>query len=313
MKLYPLILTIGAIVAASLAHGQNQQQVTPAPETLPGASTEIYKTVGDVSLPLHIFTPEDHRENQSRPAIVFYFGGGWRSGTPEQFINQCKYLASRGMVAITVEYRVSGRHGTKAISCFQDAKSAMRYVRSNAKRLGIDPDRIAAGGGSAGGHLAGALGTIDGLDDPQDDHSVSAVPNALCLFNPALVVAPVEKKYPIPSERVASIKDRMGVSPESLSPYHNISANQPPAIIFHGNADTTVPIESAKLFAEKSKAKGNRCELLTYEGQPHGFFNYGRAENAMFVATVTEMDTFLNSLGYLKGQPRVEKFLKSIE
>ena len=216
------------------------------------------------------------------------------------------------MVAITVEYRVSGRHGTQAIACFQDAKSAMRYVRSNAKRLGIDPDRVAAGGGSAGGHLAGALGTIDGLDDPHDNLSVNAVPNALCLFNPALVVAPVEGKFPMPQERIASLGERMGVSPKKLSPYHNVGKGQPPTIIFHGDADTTVPIESAKIFAEKSQAKGNRCELVSYAGQPHGFFNYGRGDNSMFIATVTEMDRFLSSLGYLKGKPRVEKFLVSL-
>lgn len=177
---------------------QNQRPVQPAPATLPGAETEIYKTVGDVSLPLHIFTPEGHRSGQSRPAIVFFFGGAWRNGSPAQFEKHCAYLASRGMVAITAEYRVSGRHQTKAIACFQDAKSAMRYLGSNAKRLGIDPNRIAAGGGSAGGHLAGALGTIRGLDDPTDDLSISPVPNALCLFNPALVLASIPDAYPIP-------------------------------------------------------------------------------------------------------------------
>ena len=296
-----IILPVGSVA-------QNQRPVEPAPATLPGAETEVYKTVGDVSLPLHIFYPEGHKSGQSLPAIIFFFGGGWRNGSPAQFEKHCTYLASRGMVAITAEYRVWGRHKTKAIACFQDAKSAMRYVRSNAKRLGIDPNRIAAGGGSAGGHLAGALGTIGGLDDPADDLSVSAAPNALCLFNPALILASIPDAFPLPD----GLEERFGVSPTAFSPYHNIGSNQPPAIIFHGDADTTINHKSVELFTEKYKSLGNRCELVTYHGQGHGFFNFGRGDNAMFIATLTEMDAFLRSLRYLKGEPTIKRFYESI-
>ena len=296
-----IILPVGSVA-------QNQRPVEPAPATLPGAETEVYKTVGDVSLPLHIFFPEGHKSGQSLPAIIFFFGGGWRNGSPAQFEKHCTYLASRGMVAITAEYRVWGRHKTKAIACFQDAKSAMRYVRSNAKRLGIDPNRIAAGGGSAGGHLAGALGTIGGLDDPADDLSVSAAPNALCLFNPALILASIPDVFPLPD----GLEERFGVSPTAFSPYHNIGSNQPPAIIFHGDADTTIHHKSVELFTEKYKSLGNRCELVTYQEQGHGFFNFGRGDNAMFIATVTEMDAFLRSLRYLQGEPTIKRFYESI-
>ncbi len=323
-----IILPVGSVA-------QNQRPVEPAPATLPGAETEVYKTVGDVSLPLHIFFPEGHKSGQSLPAIIFFFGGGWRYGSPAQFEKHCTYLASRGMVAITAEYRVWGRHKTKAIACFQDAKSAMRYVRSNAKRLGIDPNRIAAGGGSAGGHLAGALGTIGGLDDPAEDLSVSAAPNALCLFNPALILASIpsvrvmevmpENRIIVTSEgrdRASAspdafplpdgLEERFGVSPTAFSPYHNIGSNQPPAIIFHGDADTTINHKSVELFTEKYKSLGNRCELVTYQGQGHGFFNFGRGDNAMFIATLTEMDAFLRSLRYLKGEPTIKRFYESI-
>ena len=309
-SLHPFIasLAIALIILPVGSVAQNQRPVEPAPATLPGAETEVYKTVGDVSLPLHIFFPEGHKSGQSLPAIIFFFGGGWRYGSPAQFEKHCTYLASRGMVAITAEYRVWGRHKTKAIACFQDAKSAMRYVRSNAKRLGIDPNRIAAGGGSAGGHLAGALGTIGGLDDPADDLSVSAAPNALCLFNPALILASIPDAFPLPD----GLEERFGVSPTAFSPYHNIGSNQPPAIIFHGDADTTINHKSVELFTEKYKSLGNRCELVTYQGQGHGFFNFGRGDNAMFIATLTEMDAFLRSLRYLKGEPTIKRFYESL-
>ena len=282
------------------------QRLRPAQATLPGADTEIYKRVGGTALPIHIYSPDARGAGDSRPAIVFFFGGGWKGGSPGQFENHCRYLASRGIVAMTAEYRVLSRHGVRAAECFRDARSAIRWVRQNAERLGVDPDRVAAGGGSAGGHLAGALGTIAGFDEAGEDSTVSAVPDALVLFNPVLVLAPVEgADLPFAAAKMAGMPYRMGVDPERLSPWHHIHSNQPPAIIFHGKADTTVKYFTAKMFADKSKDAGNRCELVGFEGQSHGFFNYGKGGNKMYVATVERMDRFLNTLGYLDGPPTV--------
>jgi len=304
------LLLIAAILSTTLSSSiAKEQRVKPAPKSLPGSRPEIYRKIGDVELPIHIFESRDHQPKDKRPAIVFFFGGGWRSGSPQQFQNHCQYLASRGMVAMTAEYRVSSRHGVKAVSCFRDAKSAIRWVRQNAERLGIDPDRVAAGGGSAGGHLAGALGTISKSDEEDEDASISSVPNAMVLFNPALVLAPVKGYEAKDLERLADIEERLGVKPERLSPYHHVRKGQPPAIIFHGKADTTVPYFTSELFAEEAKIKGNRCELIGYDGQPHGFFNYGRSDNKYFVDTVKRMDAFLVSLGYLKGPDTVEAFM----
>ncbi|MBT3567351.1 MAG: carboxylesterase family protein, partial [Opitutae bacterium] len=98
---------------------------TPYPPKLTDAREEVYKTIGDTKLKLWIFEPEGHKKSDKRPAVVFFFGGGWRAGTPGQFEMQCKYLASRGMVALTAHYRVSTRHGTKAAACVEDGKSAV--------------------------------------------------------------------------------------------------------------------------------------------------------------------------------------------
>src|SRR6185436_11894787 len=139
------------------------------PPEFSGAQTVTYKTVGETKLALYVFNPEGHKASDTRPAIVFFFGGGWTSGSPAQFEQQCRYLASRGMVAMTADYRVASRHQVKAAQCVADAKSAIRYVRAHAKELGVDPKRIAAGGGSAGGHIAGCTGTLPGLDEPGED------------------------------------------------------------------------------------------------------------------------------------------------
>jgi len=297
-------LTMIAILFALTASCANAQRGYPP--QLDGAKVEVYKTVGDVELNIYIFTPEDHQSTDSRAAIVFFFGGGWRSGSPAQFQEHCRYLASRGMVAMTADYRVSSRHGTKAVQCVADGKSAVRWIRANASRLGIDPERVASGGGSAGGHVAGCTGTIDGHEEQGEDMSISSKPDAMVLFNPALVLAPTENFKLIDAERLAALESRMGIKPTKLSPYHNVADDAPPTIIFHGTGDTTVPFVTAKLFADKMKAKKNDCLLVPFKDRPHGFFNHGRGSGKDYIATVRAMDEFLAAQGFLKGKPTVK-------
>jgi alpha/beta hydrolase fold/VHL beta domain len=114
------------------------------PPEMADARVEFYRQVGDVKLNAWIFEPKGHAASERRPAIVFFFGGGWQGGTLGQFLSQCRHLAERGRVAITVDYRVKGRPGVPPQECVRDAKAAIRWVRTNASRLGIDPDRIAA-------------------------------------------------------------------------------------------------------------------------------------------------------------------------
>src|SRR6185436_20123869 len=91
----------GSAFAQQTAPAQNA-----APTSLPGAISKVYKTIGETQLYLHIYQPAERQSKAKLPAIVFFFGGGWRQGIPAQFIEHCKYLAARGMVAITAEYRV---------------------------------------------------------------------------------------------------------------------------------------------------------------------------------------------------------------
>lgn len=305
----PRTTAILLILAASgsTCLGQQIAKKRSYPPVFADARVETYKQVGDVKLNLYVFTPPNHRSSDSRPAIVFFFGGGWRNGTPAQFEEQCRYLASRGMVAITADYRVSSRHGTKALQCVADGKSAIRWIRTNAARLGVDPNRLAAGGGSAGGHVAACTGTIAGLDEEGEDLSVSSRPDCLVLFNPALVLAPVDEKTPFPPARMKDLEDRMGIAPEALSPYHHVSKGVPPTIIFHGTGDTTVPYATVELFAQRMKKAENTCRLVPFEGRAHGFFNYGRNGGADYTATVRAMDEFLVEQGFLQEKPTVGK------
>ena len=295
----PLYLIVAASCCLASEAQDRRQTTSSYPPQLDGATVAVYKTIGDVALNIYIYNPADHQTTDKRPVAVFFFGGGWKSGTPRQFEHHCKYLASRGMVAMTADYRVLNRHGTKAKECLADAKSAIRWIRKKAARLGVDPDRLVAGGGSAGGHLAGCTGVIVGFDEPGEDLAISSKPNAMALFNPALVLSPVSGEDPLPAKTMPTLPERMGVDPRRLSPYHHVKAGGPPTIIFHGKGDTTVPYKSAKQFAEAMTNSGNRCQLVGYEDQPHGFFNYGRSENKYFNATLASLDEFLVSLGYL--------------
>lgn len=269
------------------------------PPEMDGARVESYKTVGDTKLNLYVFSPS---QASNAPAIVFFFGGGWTAGSPGQFEHQCRYLASRGMVAMTADYRVASRHSAKVAQCVADARSAVRWVRANAARLGIDPNRIAAGGGSAGGHLAAATAFITKFDEPSDDRSVSATPNALALFNPALVLAPTEELR-LEGFGAQLNEERFGTRPENVSPVHHITRNAPPTIIFHGRDDKTVAFVTVDVFTARMKAAGNRCDLRGYDGQGHAFFN----REPWRTETLAEADKFFVSLGWLAPPPGKEK------
>jgi acetyl esterase/lipase len=301
-----LIVMGAALLTPSGLVAQTQAAKAPRnyPPQLAGAAVETYKTVGPVKLNLYLFYPEGHRAEDRRPAIVFFFGGGWNSGSPGQFEQQCRHLARRGMVAVAADYRVASRHQVQAVQCVADAKSAVRYLRREASRLGIDPERLVAAGGSAGGHLAACTALITAFDEPDEDARISSVPSALALFNPAVVLAPVEGLPRPAAERVASLRERLGVEPEALSPYHHVRSGAPPTIIFHGKDDRTVPYATVERFAQAMKAAGNRCTLVGYEGQGHGFFNYGRGNNEYYEKTLQALDAFLVELGYLRPADR---------
>ena len=268
------------------------------PPEMEGAETVPYKTAGDVTMNLYVFKPEGWKAEDSRPVAVFFFGGGWNAGSPEQFEEHCKHLAARGMVAISADYRVASRHHTKANLCLEDARDAIRYVRSHAGELGIDPEHVAAGGGSAGGHLAAALGTI-----AAENENISSRPDLMLLFNPACVLAPYKGRQPWPEDRSEEFIERMGVDPVKMSPVHHVTKDVPPAIIFHGTGDKMVPFATSEQFANAVNKAGVRCDLKAYEGQPHGFFNYGREGNVMFRQTLNAMDAFLTDLGWLPENP----------
>jgi acetyl esterase/lipase len=240
------------------------------------------------------------------PAIVFFHGGGFYERPVWQFKAQCQYLVEQGMVAILASYRTNNR----LFDCISDSKSAIRWVRTHAVELGIDENRIAAGGGSAGGYLAACTGLVKGFDEKNEDLSISSVPNALVLFNPPLdlpahlsdTTKRLERSTHHAKKLVRCLKGRA----IKISPFHYIAKGAAPTIIFQGIADKSVDFHQATRFCEEMKKYGNNCEVVLYEGRDHGFFfkSYGDED---FTSTMEHTVKFLTSLGYIKGDTTINK------
>ncbi len=256
----------------------------------------VYKSVAGRDLNLYVMTPADWKAADKRPAVVFFHGGGWKAGTATQFNYQGQHLTTRGLVIVQVQYRLIKTEGEAPLEACLDARSAMRWVRGHAAELGIDPDRIASGGGSAGGHLAAYVGMVDGVDDPQDDLKISPKPNAMILFNPALLHG----------------GEREGTPPEisakfvPISPWKNVSRDDPPGLILVGSEDGLLLPDKVKAFQEMCQAAGVRMDATIYPGEGHGFFGISRSRDRFF-DTVTETEKFLASLGWVTGPPTLTR------
>jgi acetyl esterase/lipase/lysophospholipase L1-like esterase len=294
MKSKKIIVTFLILVCTIFNIGA--QDITPD-------SKILYKVIDGDSLYLHVFKPKLSKKPTA--AIVFFFGGGWTGGSPKQFYQQSEYFASRGILAISAEYRVKNTHGTSPFECVEDGKSAIRWVRENAKKLNIDPNKIVASGGSAGGHVALTTALINGLENADENLSVSSVPNAVVAYNP--VSDTTEKGYG--AKKVAGRETE-------ISPAHQVKKNMPPMLIFHGTKDKTVPFENAERFTRLMKEAGNDCELFAIKDADHGFFNgdFFRkgAGNKYFNLTTYKTDVFLEKLCFLKGKPTISENIKQV-
>ncbi len=251
--------------------------------------TVVYKKVGDRELRLDVFMPANAKPTDRRAALINFHGGGWSGGAPRVMYPFADYAAQHGLVGISVQYRLykPGTENTVFV-CVQDGRSAMRYVRTHAAEFGIDPAHLIACGSSAGGHLAAATGLFDDINEPGEDLTVSARPEAMILLWPVSDTS---------TEGYGNAK--IGERWRELSPLHRVRAGLPPTILFHGTADATVPFKGAEAFHEAMLKAGNRCDFIVGPGGGHGFVTQGPEKYATGIA---QIQAFLESVKILPAR-----------
>lgn len=265
-------------------------QLLPQSEKIGEPIKVCYKKSGSRDLNLYVFTPKKWRKGEARPVVAYFFGGGWSMGTPLQFYRECSYLASQGIVAIAVDYRIAWLDRSTPFESLEDARDAIRWIRMNAGKWNIDPQRIAAAGASAGGHLAAATATIES----SSVHSglVSSQPNLLLLYYPVVDNSP--EGY-----GSAEVKQRY----QEISPLHNITPNTPPALFVLGSNDHLVPVATGQAFKARMAECGVECELHLFEGAGHPIFYYAKDLTPEYYSIRKLTMDFLFKHGYLEGKP----------
>ncbi|CAN5457005.1 N/A [soil metagenome] len=252
-------LLVSMLLISSVALAQTPATQPATPEKLDGAEPYVYRAGEPQPMRLHVFKPVDWKNSDRRPALIHFFGGGWVRGTPDKAAYWARTAAKWGMVGVAPDYRTQERFGTTPMDAVADARAAVRWVQDHADELGIDPARVVVSGNSAGGHLALWTGIEHAPFGSSADESPTCKPTALILFSAV-------------SDCTQGIgAKRCGEHAKEISPVYQLDAHMPPIIMFHGDADKTVPHDQAVALDAALKQSGNSCEFVTVPGGGHNF------------------------------------------
>lgn len=257
-----------------------------------------YKITPQGDLWLHIYSPRGAAQGDL-PALVYYYGGGWVEGRINQFHSQAKHMAAAGMCLVLVQYRVKSREGTAPDSAVEDAFDAYSYIVERAASLNIDSERIAAGGNSAGGHLAACVSLCDAPHGIQ----LKRRPALLLLLNPVLdlFTASAELEFTCGEMALIDTLERKGLR-KQLSPQQQSLHNAPPTYLLYGTED---PLrQQGECFLKEMQRLDRLVVYRTVKDQRHSFFN--RPPYQLRVAN--DLLMFLQERGWLKI-PETPRFL----
>jgi acetyl esterase len=267
MKVPPILFTLllglhlSAFAQSGEADPKKESPAETTPASLPGAETFVYREGTPDPMRLHVVKPKDWKATDKRPALIWFFGGGWTKGSPERSVGWARNAAQLGMVGIAPDYRTKNRFNTSPLESVADGRAALRWVQDHAAELGIDPNRIVVCGGSAGGHVA-LWTAIEGTPPGSDPNETPKIkPIALILQCPVSDTSAAKGYTP----------KRFGENAEALSPISRLDAKMPPTLLFHGDADQTVPYAQSVELNKKLLETGNSVEFITVPGGSHGF------------------------------------------
>ncbi len=252
-----------------------------------------YKKTTNRVLRVHVFYPPEWNNEDKRPVLLYFYNGVTTDENLKSSIIPFDYLASRGIVAIRAELRHVGFDGVRLDKCFEDGRSAVRWIRRNAQNLGVDPCRVITSGASLSGHIAACTMIEKSVDDKDDDLSISTIPQAMILFCPGLDLTR-------PDNKMLKLIDSDLVLAKKLSPTQHLDHNSPPSLIFYGTEDYL--IDHGKDFWSKAEKLGIRAEKFIAEGGDHGCFGRPPWKKRAFIET----EKFLISLGFLKDNLKRE-------
>ena len=239
------------------------------PIEVPGSNTPILLAAdipfgrgGQTDLKLDLYRPETSTPFPL-PVVVFIHGGGWHGGDKESYRDPALRVAARGYLCASVDYRLSGQAPFPA--ALEDCRCAVRWLRAHAAECGGDPDRIAAWGHSAGGHLAAMVALTPGQfegDGGWPEFS-SAVQCALCYSTP-FDLAALEQHLGIALEQFLG-----DGGTEHASPMTYITATAVPILVCHGDQDDLVPVEQSDRFVAAMRDAGAPVEHIRLRGVGH--------------------------------------------
>ncbi len=252
-----IVPVIGAVAVSA-------QEPPVTPTNFPDAETFVYRELKPEPLRLFVVKPEGWRANDHRPAMIYFFGGAWTRGDPGKSIGWARMVAKWGMIGIAPDYRTVERFGATPVEATADARAAMRWVEDHAVELGVDTKRIVVGGSSAGGHLALWTAIAKAPFGSKPEETPTAKPAALVLIS-----VPGDTSFAAWDNDPKKVT-RFGPHIGDVSPLQNLDANMPPVIMFHGDADPTVPYRIAVALHDKLIATSNVCEFTTIAGGGHG-------------------------------------------
>ena len=240
----------------------------------------IYARKFGTALTLDVFQPAD----PNGCAIIYMVSGGFFSS--HEAINPKSYqpLLERGYTVFAVVHGSQPRFIIPEIE--QDIHRAVRFIRHNAAKWGVKPDKLGITGGSAGGHLSLTMGTQGGPGQPEAkdpiDRDSSAVQAVACFYPPTdflnwgqpgedgVGYGPTEKFQPAFGPRSATAEGRAALGRE-ISPINFVTSNMPPTLVIHGDADKLVPIYQARIFEKRCREAGAPFKLIVREGKDHGW------------------------------------------
>lgn len=229
----------------------------------------VYGTGGGTPLELDLYSP-DYLSGPV-PGIIFIHGGGWRSGKRQDYKFYTTRFAKHGYVVATVSYRL--KEAGYFPNCVEDVKCAVRWMRANAEKLHVDPDRIAVIGGSAGGHLsmmAGYSSDVAEFEGTGGNEGVSsAVQAVIDIYGPADFTMPANRDHDLLTGFMQGTYEQVPEKFVKASPITYLDPSDPPTLIIHGTIDSLVPVEQSDLLAEKFQEMGKMYWYDRIDGWPH--------------------------------------------